>query len=139
MRKRRKKRGPINRIEELSGLKDRRVMVYRNLQFRDSVMWSGRSLKLGHVMFHLPQVALQNCVFKVSEKGRQRVLEEKQKNVHAGIVGVMTEADLKDPAEWTKICYDPYKYSNFVRCDNLEPVYKAQTVVINQDGVWCKF
>lgn len=45
-------------------------------------------------------VQMSNVVFKVSEAGRQRVLREKPKNVHAGIVGEL------DAIEMLKGCGD---------------------------------
>ena len=62
---------------------DNRVMVYRNLT-KDC--WSVKSVKSGRVRFHVKVITIVNGQFKVSECGRQRVIREKKKYVHAGVV-----------------------------------------------------
>ena len=81
---------------------------------------------------HSTMVEMSDCAFKVSEAGRQRVLRDKRKNVHAGIVGIVrTIGENMDPlsrtamrreANWvrhgghpayTPITYNPYKFSTF--------------------------
>ena len=59
---------------------------------------------------------------KVSEAGRQRVLRDGRKNVHAGVVGYLSHASdkaLSVPAASEQVTYNPYLYSTFV--------YKADT------------
>ena len=58
------------------------VEVYRNLTNR---CWSVRQGGIGRL--HTTQLALRNCTFKVSEAGRQRVLRDRRKNVHAFVRG----------------------------------------------------
>jgi hypothetical protein len=78
------------------------------------------------VIRHADTIALKNVEFKVSEAGRQRVIREKRKNVHAFIVG--------EEAKWSElpinhqiVRYNPYKWSSFV--DIFEkPVHKASFV-----------
>lgn len=130
----------INRMSELNSLQDRRVMVYRNLHYKDEVTWSGKSVELGHVMFHLPVVLMQDCKFKVSKAGRDRVLRERKKNVHAGVVGTLAPFNIEvwDSA-WVKCAYNPYKGDSFIRCDTGEPVFEAKKVLIDRSGVRCLF
>lgn len=64
-----------------------RVFCYYNLH---KAVWSVKALEgsqKGRVILHAGEVTLAKCEFKVSEAGRQRVLREKKKNVHAGVVG----------------------------------------------------
>lgn len=63
------------------------VFVYRNLQ---NNMWSVRASagwNRRRVIFHATYIQLAYADFRVSEAGRQRVLKEKRKNVHAGVEG----------------------------------------------------
>jgi hypothetical protein len=54
------------------------------------------------------------CEFRVSENGRQRVLSEKRKNVHARIAcEKWVETDVSITDDNTLIYYDPYKVSQF--------------------------
>ena len=63
---------------------------------------------------HVNFLVLKDVKFKVSEAGRQRVLREKVKNVHAYVYGEeLTEYEIDSP--WHDIIsYDPYKYESFV-------------------------
>lgn len=61
-----------------------RYQVYRNLHQN---LWSIREKKTQKVTDHLVTVCLLDCKFKVGTKGRERVLREKRKNVHAYIEG----------------------------------------------------
>ncbi len=66
-----------------------KVFVYWNLHRK---CWSIKSLAgtfKGKVFAHARELDLANVVFKVSEAGRQRVLREGKKNVHAGAVGTL--------------------------------------------------
>jgi hypothetical protein len=62
-------------------------------------------------MCHAENVVLMDCEFKVNEKGRDRVREDKQKNVHAGIKGFVVDArrslELLDFG-WESVYYNPY-------------------------------
>lgn len=113
-----------------------RVMVYRNLHYRNKVMYSVKSMKTKLVIDHVPDIALTDAVFKVSEKGRQRVIKEKRKNVHAGVIGSRT--DEKNKKNMVQILYNPYKFETFVNAENMEPVFKAKRVVIDNAGVWAE-
>jgi hypothetical protein len=93
-----------------------KVFVYFNLHKK---VWSVKALEgenKGRVVAHADIVQLANARPKVSEAGRQRVLREQRKNVHAGVVGewltgLPEDAWLSDPVFPT---YNPYKYSTFV-------------------------
>lgn len=64
-----------------------KVFVYYNLH---RACWSVKALEgvhAGRVVAHCEAVGLDGVTFKVSEAGRQRVLCERRKNVHAGAVG----------------------------------------------------
>lgn len=64
---------------------------------------------------------------KVSQAGRRRVLKEKRKNVHAGIVGTWDYRDIHS-IDGTGITYNPYLYESFVTKENKTPVFKAREV-----------
>ncbi len=98
-----------------------RVFVYYNLHRH---LWSIKAMEgpqKGLVIGHSPTVLLSNARGKVSEAGRRRVLRDKQKNVHAGIVGTLvhTEAEGYFPG-LTEVTYNPYKYETFVDKDTEE-------------------
>ena len=100
---------------------DRTVKVYWNLHRKCfSVQQDGL------VKAHLNRVYLHSVEFKVSEAGRQRVIKEQRKNVHAFAVGTMVDAYAVGTMEgkvdlWSlnpvKVSYNPYKSGTFVTGD----------------------
>lgn len=107
----------------------KKVFVYWNLHKH---CWSVRDCKTRKVILHLPELSLSDCVFKVSEAGRQRVLREKRKNVHAGVEGYMAEYyQPKVSRSNYPVYYNPYKQETFT-CDG-RPVKSAIVVNLHSD------
>lgn len=110
-----------------------RVFAYRNLHRK---CWSVKALEgpfKGRVIFHAQAVSLTNCKLKVSQAGRQRVLREQKKNVHAGVVGTLQHEYI----EWAfavPITYNPYKYDSFVLAGTKDPVYDADCVELTKEA-----
>jgi hypothetical protein len=102
-----------------------KVFVYWNLHKN---CWSIRDEKTKRVIHHRNEATLYDVTFKVSQAGRQRVLREGRKNVHAGAIGyLLNEANLIPSPEiyHTKVTYNPYKYDSFINAGTKEPVSKA--------------
>jgi len=102
-----------------------KVYVYFNLHKR---VWSVKALEgpaKGRVILHTDSLFLEDCVFKVSEAGRQRVIRERRKNVHAGVVGYMRHPQATTVACTRHVTYDPYKYANFVDALDQRPRHAA--------------
>lgn len=108
-----------------------KVFVYFNLHKK---VWSVKALEgpnKGRVIAHRDRVVLVGCTYKVSQAGRQRVLKEQRKNVHAGVVGYWQQ-DMVDQSldiveavalkDYTPVTYNPYKYDSFVNKNNENPV-----------------
>ena len=93
-----------------------RCNVYRNLH---TGLWSVR--QGGIVKLHTDVIRMKDVRFNVSKRGRELVIKEQRKNVHATISGVLaTCADLNAlPGKSRAITYDPYKYRGFVDVDSL--------------------
>lgn len=111
-----------------------RVFVYYNLHKK---LWSIRALEgemRGRVVDHSEYVVLNNPVGRVSEAGRQRVIRDKHKNVHAGLVGTLEhDAVFMPPAR--EITYNPYKYTSFVYKDTGEAFTTATIAVLDNRTV----
>lgn len=87
----------------------------------------------GIVVHHSDYVKILNPKFVVSEAGRQRVLREKRKNVHAFVRGELASLvnDPKDSTEdFQAITYNPYKYTTFVKKNNEASVKTADAAHI---------
>jgi hypothetical protein len=77
----------------------------------------------GRVVDHRLSVCMRDVAFKVSEPGRQRVLREKRKNVHALVVGEIVESCQAGD----EVKYNPYRNSTFVTLDG-SPIFSADFV-----------
>ena len=113
--------------EFISGLVDlkRPVEVYKNLN-RDC--YSVR--QDGIVRFHTHTICLKNVEYKVSEAGRQRVLRERCKHVHAVVKGTIVHSrELwyeKLPFAADFVTYNPYKNDSFYVVGDGEKIKKSQ-------------
>ena len=86
-----------------------------------------RDARTRRVVAHASEVHLSDATFHVSLAGRARVIRDKRKNVHAWVRGVISEPC---DAIRTKVTYNPYKYSTFVRVDDATPVHQAASIHI---------
>lgn len=117
-------------------LRSARKYLYRNLHTGTfSVKFRGK-------VTHHPDFVIMNDVeFKVSEKGRNRVLNEKQKNVHA-YVAYLTEDDTIDVTinvdKLREVCYNPYLYNCFVLKDSGEPIFRATKAFAYNNKIYIK-
>lgn len=109
-------------IDDLHGQK---VKVYFNLHNRLFSVMSG-----GKVVAHLPHIRLKDVKFKVSESGRQRVLENQRKNVHAYVEGTFDHQPYNMFSLEQGVTYNPYKHEFFVRTHDLSPIYTAKAAVL---------
>jgi hypothetical protein len=99
-----------------------RVFVYYNLHKHT---WSIRALDGPHkglVIGHSDTVLLSDATGNVSQRGRERVIRDQCKNVHAGIVGTLVHREGEGYFPGSEVTYNPYKYKSFVYKDT-ESVY----------------
>ena len=93
---------------------DRKVFVYKNLH---KGCWSIK--QDGLVKAHATELTLYGCNMYVNRKGRQRVLKERSKNVHAFVRGILVDdKTMRDHYGWLKpmprsVSYNPYKSASF--------------------------
>jgi len=114
-----------------------KVFVYFNLHRK---LFSVKALEgpmKGRVIAHRQHVLLNDATFKVSEAGRQRVIREQRKNVHAGVSGtwfnVAAGNGLHDfvSMNGSAIMYNPYKYDSFVHRYGEHPIQSARVVALS--------
>lgn len=94
------------------------VRVYKNLNNgMISIQQNGK------VVCHTDHVTLSNVFFKVSEASRQRVIRDKQRNVHAFICGMVVNFESQAiTTNKRDISYNPYKMPYFYRKSDLSEV-----------------
>lgn len=130
-----------------------KVKVYRNLHNGLYSIQQG-----GLVLGHAARVALKGASFTVSEAGRQRVIREGKKNVHAFAVGDLAEvygfqgfrgrhvgkleglneSDLPPRflERMKRVTYNPYKFDSFVDAETKQPMGDGLVVIMdNKSGV----
>lgn len=108
----------------------KKVFVYKNLH-KDC--WSVK--QNGLVKAHTDKINLWDCAFQVNAKGRQKVLDEQRKNVHAGIKGYIDELDLDLGDGAVEVTYNPYKYDSFVDKATEAPVYSMEVAKLTHNKV----
>lgn len=100
-----------------------RVFVYYNLRKKKLSVKALVGTRKGRVIAHMEVINLKDVSFKVSQAGRQRVLREKRKNVHAGVVGTLARS-YEMPFVDRRVRYNPYLNETFVDMEGT-PVYNA--------------
>lgn len=115
-----------------------RVEVYRNLH---NGLMSVRECH-GIVLTHEREVFVRNANFVVQPAGREKVIRERRKNVHAFVRGELHGfhrgmlLGFDDWQGWSKATYNPYKSATFFDKDTGDAVHSASKVVITTTGVF---
>lgn len=106
-----------------------KVKVYFNLHKK---MFSVVDFSTGKVVDHRYGLSLNDAVFRVQQGGRNRVLRERKKNVHAYILG---DLDLSYAIPQTvEVTYNPYKYDSFVSKEDGHPISRAKKVFLRVEN-----
>lgn len=108
-----------------------KVFVYFNLHKRLFSVKSLEGASKGKVIGHSNSIVLGHTQFKISEAGRQRVIRERKKNVHAGVTGTLIDVGtIGEMFKGDVITYNPYKNSTFVKKFTNNPVYKGKLTAL---------
>jgi hypothetical protein len=120
---------------------DRRARVYRNLQNGTmSVLTRQRNSK-GNLSWllagHTTDILLQDVKFYVSENGRQKVIRDRRKNVHAWAEGIVIAATAEEVATPIDVAYNPYKTGTFVKRHTTISIFGAKYLAVKSNLVFC--
>jgi len=121
-----------------------RVETYYNLHKKClSYRPSGGRVRHAHTLL------LNDVKFAVQPAGRDKVIREKKKNVHAFVRGEVAfvrhdisedDGDLSpanmDRQSYRRVTYNPYTTDSFIFCDNGAPVSEARQVAIIGKEIW---
>jgi len=105
-----------------------RVKCYWNLHKNTYSVVAMEGERKGRVVSHEDSIHLEDVFFKVSESGRQRVLRDRVKNVHAYVVGtlVLDREKLRSFGKCDRrVTYNPYVQGNFFARKDREVVHEA--------------
>jgi hypothetical protein len=109
------------------------VDVYRNLAKN---CFSIRECKTRLVIAHVQTTTLHNAKFIVSEPGRQRVLKERRKNVHAYVRGWWKQGQAAPMPPVQEVSYNPYKFPYFYKKDDNSAVYLSPWVFLHDNKIF---
>ena len=105
---------------------NKKVMVHYNLNKHTfSITYKNK------LITHADHIKLNDVEFRVRPGGRDKVLKDKRKNVHAFVIGTLLEyckypcESLPNETNNNIVTYDPYKYSSYVMKDTKEPIYNV--------------
>lgn len=110
-----------------------KFQFYRNLHTKTfSLRYRGK------VIGHPTSVLCSDCTFIVSDTGRQKVLREKRKNVHAYIASMSHELLSETPtlSEYIEVYYNPYTTDSFVVKGTENKVLKVDKVLLHDNRVY---
>lgn len=93
----------------------------------------------GKVVGHADTVKIRWAKFVVQPAGRDRVVKEGRKNVHAFVRGQLDrtrrEPDLSD---YRLASYNPYKHGYFVDAETEDPLWAASDVILHEGKAYYK-
>lgn len=113
-----------------------RYRLYRNLHKGCFSIQEYIPKKGYRVVDHVDDnIILHNCTFKVYQSGREKVLRDKQKNVHAYVEFTSYENGLRLHSE-TQPYYNPYKVDRFVNSHQQQPLDKTYTIQIKNNQLF---
>jgi 1,2-phenylacetyl-CoA epoxidase PaaB subunit len=113
----------------------RKVFVYKNLH-KDC--WSVK--QDGLVKAHATELDLWDCAFRVNKAGRERVLKEKRKNVHAGISGYIDHLGMGTYGSvGVAVTYNPYNNETFIEKNSKKPIYHSNYAKLKPKQVFASY
>ena len=113
----------------LDSLLGQKVKVYYNLHKHTFSVQ-----KNGLVVLHADYIKLKDVKFRVQPAGKEKVRQEKSKNVHAFVNGTLVDFcqypcdNIPEEPNGDIVTYNPYKYDTFVYKETEEPVLTATEV-----------
>ena len=112
------------------------VRVFRNLKYDCYTV-----MQRGRVVASARGVILRDVELLVRESGRQRMVRERKRNVHAYAVGYLAgwlhpdDAQPIEPYAGRAAFYDPYRFDSFVDVETLSPVVHESWVQLDDLGM----
>lgn len=129
----------IGRIVQVYFNTTRQCWSVRDKQTRKVIAYPKNITLHGHIG---SPISGKTCRFHVGQSGRDRVVREKRKNIHAWVEGkvIAVDLDVTMPrlselgAERQEAEYDPYRMYHFINKKTWVPVGRAATVQLTEKG-----
>lgn len=113
-------------------MKTAKYYIYRNLRT------GGFSIRhRGLVIDHQDHFTARSVKFRVLESGRQRVIQEQRKNVHAFVIADSYSVKQKPKVDTAmKVSYNPYTQQHF--CYKGKEIHQARSVIFKNGSCFIK-
>ena len=114
--------------------------IYRNLH-KDcfSIMKYNPEKKGYRLHSHAQNLTAEGVEFKVSQAGREKVIREKQKNVHAFVYCKNYSTFVKPIPVGDEITYNPYAMDSFRNKNSNEPIHSASSIVMTGNKCYLNY
>ena len=114
--------------------------IYRNLH-KDcfSIMKYNPEKKGYRLHSHAQNLTAEGVEFKVSQAGREKVIREKQKNVHAFVYCKNYSTFVKPIPVGDEITYNPYAMDSFRNKNSNEPIHSARSIVMTGNKCYLNY
>ena len=92
----------------------------------------------GKVIMHCYSMRVKEPRFIVSLAGRDRVLQDKRKNVHAYVVADPANVTFDLPTDrkgWIDVTYNPYRSETFTRKDSGSAIFHASEACLYKNDL----
>jgi hypothetical protein len=97
------------------------VFVYRNLHRAVWSLIANDGPDKGKVVGHADHVVLDHARWRVNKLGRARAVATGQRNVHAGVIGILADTQPTD-VDWERVSYNPFRTNHFHLADMVDSV-----------------
>lgn len=111
------------------------IRVYRNLN-NGRMSLQAKEGKSWKVVGHVENCVLSSVKFKVQESGRQRVLRDRRKNVHAWGEGILLGEFDRSIATPIDLSYDPYHDETFKQRGTENPITACEYLAVRCNRVY---
>lgn len=113
------------------------IQVYRNLRKK---IFSIRDAKTRRVIAYGTDIVLSNIKMCVQKSGRERVIREKWKNIHAFVSGTYEGVNFVNlNQDWEAVYYNPYTTETFINNTTKEPIFRAKLAYLTNGKCFVKF
>lgn len=124
----------MNKQLDIELLIGQQVRIYRNLLNHKISVQKYIKGKGWQLAGHCINLAISQVSFSVFEAGRQRVIRERQKNVHAFAIGIVVGVTVPVEAP-IDLAYDPYSNDHFFERSTGKPIVKANYCIVKDNLV----
>lgn len=111
------------------------VAAYRNLHFKQEIVYSVRDRKRDRLIAYTPAITLRDAVFRIKASEQRRAVLRHERNVHAFADGFVVPTGQDGIEGWRTARYNVFKWDTFVDADTETPILRARYVHLGPSGM----